>query len=369
MSRAKAFWLGLGCTLAVLLPIYLAVAAVIFTRSAPADTVQSGVPIAQPTLGDEKNFLLMTGPEQPETFVLLRFDALEGNLCSVAIPGETVVLVNGQPATLADAAEQAGPAQAAAALMETLDIEIDNYLYCTADRLVDLAAGFGTARIPLANYMTPEALGQLQLNIPGVQTVSLTPQMLADVLAAGAATPDMQALLRAEGYLAFLRIGGDALADTVPDAVRAVLAQSSTNLTATQIFDYERIFGFLRKEPPQYRAGVLPGTWADGRYELAENSVTVAAAYFKRASSYSAWSGDGVSAAPDSVPQARLETQTDSPSLRLRQAAGQAPAARRRAPARKKQRAFRRTAERGRKMTPRDPLRPGRLAAQKLPVL
>ena len=85
--------------------------------------------------------------------------------------------------------------------------------------------------------------------------------------------------------------------------MRAVLAQSSTNLTATQIFDYERIFGFLRKEPPQYRAGVLPGTWADGRYELAENSVTVAAAYFKRASSYSAWSGDGVSAAPDSVPQ------------------------------------------------------------------
>lgn len=65
MSRAKAFWLGLGCTLAVLLPIYLAVAAVIFTRSAPADTVQSGVPIAQPTLGDEKNFLLMTGRSSP----------------------------------------------------------------------------------------------------------------------------------------------------------------------------------------------------------------------------------------------------------------------------------------------------------------
>ncbi len=55
MSRAKrSGWLG--CTLAVLLPIYLAVAAVIFTRSAPADTVQSGVPIAQPTLGDEKTF-------------------------------------------------------------------------------------------------------------------------------------------------------------------------------------------------------------------------------------------------------------------------------------------------------------------------
>ena len=108
----------------------------------------------------------MTGPEQPETFVLLRFDALEGNLCSVAIPGETVVLVNGRPATLADAAEQAGPAQAAAALMETLDIEIDNYLYCTADRLVDLAAGFGTARIPLANYMTPGGPGAAAIEHP-----------------------------------------------------------------------------------------------------------------------------------------------------------------------------------------------------------
>lgn len=56
MSRAKAFWLGLGCTLAVLLPIYLAVAAVIFTRSAPADTVQSGVPIAQPRWAMKKTF-------------------------------------------------------------------------------------------------------------------------------------------------------------------------------------------------------------------------------------------------------------------------------------------------------------------------
>lgn len=295
MTRAKAFWLGLAGTLAILLPLYLAAAAVVFTRSAPVDTAQSGVPIAQPTPGDARTFLLMTGPQQPETFVLLRFDALEGNVCSVAVPGEAVVLVSGQPVTLAQAAQQAGPAQAAAALEETLAIEVDNYLYCTAKRLVELADGFGTARIPLANYLTPEALGQLQMDVPGIQTLSLTPQMLADALAAGAATPELQTLLRAEGYLAFLRVGGDALADVVPDAVREALAQSSTNLTATQIFDYERIFGFLRKEPPQYRAGVLPGAWVSGRYELAENAVAVAASYFGAA----APEADSPDGAPD----------------------------------------------------------------------
>ena len=56
---------------------------------------------------------------------------------SVAIPGETGVRVNGQPATLADAAEQAGPAQAAAALMETLDIEM-----CIRDRRSGAPAAF-----------------------------------------------------------------------------------------------------------------------------------------------------------------------------------------------------------------------------------
>lgn len=105
------------------------------------------------------------------------------------------------------------------------------------------------------------------------------------------------------------------------------------------------------------------------RYELAENSVTVAAAYFKRASSYSAWSGDGVSAAPDSVPQGAAGDTDGQPVSPSAAGGGTGSGSAAAGPGRKKKRAFRRTAERGRKMTPRDPLRPGRLAAQKLPVL
>lgn len=282
VRRIKAYFITLLCTLLIVMPIYLAAAAILFTRAQPVDTPQSGVPIAQPTSGDARNLLLMTGENQPQTFVLLRFDALAASVCTAALPAETVVLVNGQPVTLAEAAEQAGPAQAAAALEETLDIPVDNYLYCTAERLLKLTEDFGTARIPLSNYLTPQALAQVKLDVPGVETLSLTPQMLADVLSARAAAPDLQTLLRAEGYLAFLRVSGEALEKKVPDALRAALAQSSTDLTAVQIYDYERIFGFLQKEPPEYRAGVMPGAWNRGRYELSPDAPTVATSYFAR---------------------------------------------------------------------------------------
>lgn len=283
MRKLKAYFLALLGTLTVVLPVFLAAAAILFTRTQPVDTIQSGVPIAQPRAADARNLLLMTGSEEPETFVLLRFDALTGEICTAALPAEAVMLVGGQPCTLTEAARQAGPAQAAAAIEETLDIVVDNYFCCTADALLKMAEAFPTARIPLSNYLTPQALAQVKLDLSGVETLSLTPRMLAEVLAAKAAAPDLQTLLRAEGYLAFLRVGADVLAEKVPDALRAALAQSATDLTAVQIYDYERIFDFLNREPPEYRAGVLPGTWAGERYELAADAPAVAATYFTRA--------------------------------------------------------------------------------------
>ena len=57
VSRAKAFWLGLGCTLAVLLPIYLAVAAVIFTRAArPPTLYKAACPLRSPRWAMKKTF-------------------------------------------------------------------------------------------------------------------------------------------------------------------------------------------------------------------------------------------------------------------------------------------------------------------------
>ncbi len=279
MSKKRAFFLSLIGTLLVLLPVYLATAAILLTRTQPVEIVQSGVPVAQPTRSDARTLLLMTGPEEPETFVLLRFDAFTQEVCTLALPAEAVMLVNGQPLTLREAAQQAGPAQAAAAIEETLSVDVDNYFYCDADSLLALTEDFSAARIPLSNYLSAEALAQLRLDLPGVDTLSLTPRMLAEVLDARLAAPDLQTLLRAEGYLAFLRVSGQPLAHEIPDAVRAVLAKSSTDLSAVALYDYERIFGFLEREPPEYRAGVLPGTWNQDRYELGESAPQTAQGY------------------------------------------------------------------------------------------
>lgn len=280
MTKRQAFVLGLVCTLAVLLPCYFATAAFSFLRQTPVDTPQSGVPIARATAGDVKTLLVMTGEDKPETFVLLRFDALQNRISAVAVPGQAVMLVNGAARTLAAAASSAGPAQAAAVLKSTLSIPVDNYLFCSGDDLAQLVSGLGGAQMRLANYMSAEALGQLQLAVPGVTTMTLTPQLLRQALAEGAASRQMQQLLRAEGYLAFLRAGAEDLSAVLPGALRTAISKYSTNLTAVEVYDYERMFKFLEKEPPSFHAAALPGTYAgagkDLRYELDDAALTTA---------------------------------------------------------------------------------------------
>lgn len=137
MTKRQAFFLSLAVGLAVLLPAYFAAAAVSLARGLPAGQAQSGVPILQPTADDRKTLLVMTGEASPQTFVLVRFDALENRAACVETPADTVVLCAGQPDTLAAASASAGPAQAAAALRETLKINVDNYLFCTPAQLAE----------------------------------------------------------------------------------------------------------------------------------------------------------------------------------------------------------------------------------------
>lgn len=82
---------------------------------------------------------------------------------------------------------------------------MDNYIYCTPQRLASLTENFGSAQLKLTNYMTSEALGELQLSVPGVNGLTLSTQVLRETLAAQALSRDAQTLLRAQGYLAFAR--------------------------------------------------------------------------------------------------------------------------------------------------------------------
>lgn len=283
MTKRRAFILGMVCTLALLAPCYGLLLLYANTRVAPADAGQSNIPILAPTESDEKTLLVMTGQDVPETFTLVRLDAIHQSVNVVAAPAQTVVLCDGAPFTLAQAVAQAGPAQAAAALEETLAVHVDNYLFCTAEELAQQTAPLGNARLRLVNYMSASALEQLKLAVPGVETISLTPQMLAQALAEGAASEEMEPLFRSAGYLAFLRAGHGQLEKLGPELLRHAIANWSTDLTATQVYDYQRVFKFLDGGTPQFYSAGLPGTFTGGtdsrRYELGAAALATARQY------------------------------------------------------------------------------------------
>lgn len=279
MSTKKAFLLGFCLTLAVLVPVYLAVCAYSMARTAPAEQKQQGVPVTQPLSTDARTLVLMTGETGPQTFVLVRFDAYEGRITTAALDAQTVLLCDGQGMTLQEIAQTMGPAGVTAALRETLGAPVDNYLYCTAQRLAELTKGFGSAQLRLTNYMTSEALGELQLSVPGVSEMTLSTQVLCETLSAQALSRDAQTLLRAQGYLAFARAACGRLEQEGTQALRSAMAQDSTDITAIQLYDYERIFQFLDNIVPEARALTFPGRWNGDRYELSSDFFTQAGAF------------------------------------------------------------------------------------------
>lgn len=279
MSNRRAFWLGLGISLAVLLPFYFLVAAFSLSRVSPTDNPKSGVPILQPTLDDRKTLLVMTGEEQPENFVLLRFDAMENLIACVEVPGQTVVLSGGKPQTLLQAVEQAGPAQAAATLRETLSIVIDDYVYCKPQELAEMAEPLGTTQLSLFQYLSSSALESMHLNVEGVKQTTVTTQMMMEALQAEPQTWMAQHVLRAQAYVSFLRAGISEISDILPDAMRKAAGSYSTNLTAIEIYDYERILQFLQTKEPSFAACVLPGQLSSERYELNDDALSVAREY------------------------------------------------------------------------------------------
>lgn len=261
MKRSKLFWRSLLMSLAVIVPFYGMVALYGLSRAAPVQEIRTDVPITHPTSTDVKTLLVMTGDEQPENFVLIRFDALENRVATMAVSGQLAVPGTAGRQSLIQAVEQAGPAQAAELLYQVVGVPVSDYMYCDGATLARLTAGLGNAGMSLANYMSAATLGELQLSIPGVGSMTLNTDLFAQVLAAGAANPERELILRGEGYLAFLKAGMERLTEVLPDAMRTAVSQCSTALTATKIYDYERIFRFLEKQGPECRAFTLPGEY------------------------------------------------------------------------------------------------------------
>lgn len=280
MNNKKVFVISFAITLAVLLPIYFVFAS-LAARSAtkPAENIVTDVPMARPMSQDAKNLLLITQSDKTYAFVLLRFDALDSKICSVALAPETVLLCDGKPVRLIDAMNTAGPELARLALEETLEIRVNNYLVTSATLLAEMAAPLGSGSMPLTSYMSDEALGQLKLLVPGVENIELSPLRLCEVLASGLVPLNMLPTIRADGYLAFLRSGILSLPEIIPAALRKHSRHLDTSIQATDIYDYERILQFLAKQEPSFKTVILSGNYIENRYELESEALAQAKIY------------------------------------------------------------------------------------------
>ena len=270
MTNKRAFWISFLISLAVIVPGYLALLAyTLVTPSVAADTPQTDIPVVFPTVQDDKTVLVMTGG-----YTLVHLDALHRRLTAVSLPAETVVLVEGSPVTLSQAVASAGPTQGVRALEETLGVSVDNYLFTPSGTLADIAGNLGTAKMKLRSYISADALERLSLAVDGVEELPLSPALLAEVLESGEVTGAAQCELRACGYAAFLSAGRKNLTSLVEN-VRANSGSIATDLTATQLYDYERLLGFLETGddvPGQAEALTVTQT-AAGTFEITEDAA------------------------------------------------------------------------------------------------
>lgn len=282
MSNRKAFFIGLFATLALILPVYFIFAAISFSgkNAAAADNKQSNVPIAHPSAADAKTVLIIEDNKTSAVFALVRFDALENKIVTSSLLSETVVLADGKGLTLIDALRTAGPAQAVKSISETLGITVDDYIMASPDTLAQMWQPLGIAQVLLANYINAETMSQLKLAVPGIEDVALSPLRFKEILHSEFISRQSLCVLCADGYLAFLRANSDVLDTVLVNAFKKSINSVQTDISAADIFDYERILKFLVRGECEFASAQFDGQMSNERFELAENTPQTAVEFF-----------------------------------------------------------------------------------------
>ncbi len=286
MTNKKIFFLTFLCTVAVFLPIYLLIyafqsAQINLNAQNPVTQPQSGVLVTNPTPDDTKTLLLMCGQggaAEAESYAIIQFDAVNNIISVTSMPPQTILLMGGNPISLQDAVATAGPSQGAAALSETLGVEIKDYIFASPEIMWQSAQVLGNITLLLENHVSDDIISALGLINSGTQRYTLTPlifSQLLERLIATEARQDGEHEVRSLGYSAFLAAGHGRLSELLPSAIKQNSNKIATNITATKLFEYERTLEFLDRQQPTYIAGALPGTWNSSqlRFELSEETL------------------------------------------------------------------------------------------------
>ena len=268
--------MSFALTLGILVPLY---AAALFLGSAQlggADAAAAGegvgLAVRRPDAGDAKNLLLAVREKEDTAFLLLRFDALQGKVCVMPLPGELLLTGEGEDSrTLAQQDAYAGPGMAAVDLAQLLGVKVDHYLSIDRDALIELAQQMGNVSLDpqwseLEGLPLPEGEGG-RLVLSAAAAGELLRQ-------AGAAGADL-APLRARLYSEFLLVGMDRLNTILPDFLRGE-GDFSTSILATDLYDYQRILDYLALLQPEM-------LWATPETAPAEGGCTLTAAALEQA--------------------------------------------------------------------------------------
>ena len=273
----KSFWLSFFLTLAVVVPVMgsFVLYAALTPQLAPAEQIQSGIPVERPGPKHVFSVFAAVAGEEP-AFVLLRLDPVAGTFQMVTVPSQTVVLEQEGSITLAQAYREAGPARAAKLLGQTLGVAFDRYLAASPEVWGRAAGAAGSARVNLAGVLT--GAEQESLEAEG-EVVSLTGSRAARFLAGSKLEPPAQAALRAAVWQAFARQNKAAL----PALVESLKKDSGyllTNVNALDLHHLARSLEYLAGAEPE--AVSLPGGWnrRTGRFELGEEALALAAGLF-----------------------------------------------------------------------------------------
>ncbi len=280
-GKARTFWLSFAVTLAVLLPLIAALAIYGMVRSRgtePVEQSRSDVAVRSPGAENVSNLLVVTAGEQP-AFLLMRLDALEGQMNLSCLPGQ--LNADGVPGgrTLESSYRAAGPARAARLLEEMLGIKIDKYLAIAPQSIGDAFGAVGTARVNLTTLMTESERAASGFGGP-VQ--EFTPASAAVFLADQTLDALRLAELRGAVWEAFARQNLELLPNAVPQGLRRVSSTLLTDLSALDLYTLADTLEFLADRGGMVEHTPVPAQWENrsGVLKLTEDGPQWAAEQF-----------------------------------------------------------------------------------------
>ena len=293
-SPKKVFWLSFLSAMAILLPVYAAVyfsETIIPRHSVGVAEPQSGISIDAPTLSDSRNIFVVIDDDGDDDddygddgsggdatrFVLLRFDAWQERIAISFLRDDTLLSGDdGSIITLQSSFEYAGPGYAAGLISSTLSIDIDDYIKLSSDAIIELGEEIGPVKFS-KELIAKAGAGALTAEDG---TAAMSAKTLATFLNLFPIDKDVSDMFYGEVYSLFMQASIDRLGTIFSDLLTGNSDGLSTDITAAEIYDYQRLLGFFAVKNPKVEYMVFEGALEESGFALAEKSLSDAERYF-----------------------------------------------------------------------------------------